>query len=71
MDELREFIDKMRQQGLSDELIYKNLIHKGWREELASEAFLPAGTEVPVPAEAKKNTSDRPKGDASSKNHSC
>ena len=62
MDELRDFIDKMRQQGLSDELIYKNLIHKGWREELASEAFLPAGTEIPVPTEAKKIPATDQKG---------
>lgn len=50
MDELRKFIKDMRQQQLSDELIYKNLIQKGWDERLVSEAFLPAGTVVPEPS---------------------
>lgn len=50
MDELRNFIKDMRQQQLSDELIYKNLIQKGWDERLVNEAFLPVGTVVPVPS---------------------
>lgn len=56
MDEVRKFISEMRQQQLSDDLIYKNLIQKGWDEQLVNEAFLPEGVVVPVPTDDQRAT---------------
>lgn len=56
MDELKKFIAEMREKNLSDELIYKNLLQKGWDEKLVNEAFLPDGTDVPTPSAPLENT---------------
>lgn len=53
MDELKKFIAQMREKKLSDELIYKNLLQKGWDEKIVNEAFLPDDASVPIPGQDK------------------
>jgi hypothetical protein len=60
VDEIKKFITEMRQEGLSDEIIFNNLIKAGWDESQVSQAFLPENTTVPKPpsAENKKEQLD-------------
>lgn len=51
MEELRKFINKMREQGLTDEIIYKNLLQSDWSDQVLARAFLPEDAIIPTPSE--------------------
>lgn len=59
MDEIKKFITEMRQEGLSDEIIFNNLIKAGWDENQVSQAFLPENATVPKPPSIK-NEKEQP-----------
>lgn len=65
MEKLRQFIAEMRKRQLSDDLIYKNLIQKGWDEQIVNEAFLPADVTIPIPDSKtiNNNSSNESKND--------
>ncbi|MDO4870718.1 MAG: hypothetical protein Q3996_01330 [Candidatus Saccharibacteria bacterium] len=59
MDEIKKFISEMRAKNLSDELIYKNLLQKGWDEKMVNEAFLPDDVVVPTPSSMIKKPAEQ------------